>query len=191
LSHSTHSDEKLLEASRNGSKEAFTELVKRYWHPTYQAVQAKVRSKEEAEEIVQDLFVALWVKRKTLLVTNLSHYLFVAAKHRVISHIRFRLTQQKYWAYYKAFVPHREERTEKDVAYNELVAAIEKGLERLPDKSKKVFRLNRMEGRSITEIAKLLKLSEKAIEYHLTRSLKEMRLYLKDFTLIVLFCLSG
>ena len=48
-----------------------------------------------------------------------------------------------------------------------------------------IFRLNRMEGHSVAEIANLLRLSEKAIQYHLTRSVKELRLYLKDFLIIL------
>jgi RNA polymerase sigma-70 factor (ECF subfamily) len=82
---------------------------------------------------------------------------------------------------YKNFIPRQENLTEQTVEFNELLAAIEKRMEYLPEKSKKVFRLNRLEGHSITEIANALNLSEKAIEYHLTRSLKELRLHLKDF----------
>jgi RNA polymerase sigma-70 factor (ECF subfamily) len=58
-------------------------------------------------------------------------------------------------------------------------------MEGLPNKTKTVFQLNRLEGRSIPEIAAALNLSEKAIEYHLTRSLKKLRVHLKDFILIL------
>lgn len=180
---SSYSDAQLLDAIRNSDKEAFAELFERQWHNLLITVYAKVQSKPVAEEIVQDIFETLWNKRKTLLISNLPNYLFVAAKHRSISYIRTQIVQQKYWDYYKSFSPGLEDETEKAVAYNELVSAIEKGMNRLPDKTKKVFRLNRLEGRSITEIARLLKLSEKSIEYHLTRSLKEMKVYLKDFIL--------
>jgi RNA polymerase sigma-70 factor (ECF subfamily) len=61
------------------------------------------------------------------------------------------------------------------------MASLEERVERLPDKSKKEFRLNHFEGYSVSEIANDLNLSEKAIQYHLTRSLKELRLHLKDF----------
>lgn len=67
------------------------------------------------------------------------------------------------------------------VEYNDLVKALEEKLKALPEKTQEVFRLNRLEGRSVSEIAHLLKLSEKAIEYHITRSRKELRLLLKDF----------
>jgi RNA polymerase sigma-70 factor (ECF subfamily) len=89
--------------------------------------------------------------------------------------------QKKYWDYYKTFIPHQENLTERAVEFNELLEALEEKMEYLPEKSKKVFKLNRLEGHSIAEIANTLNLSEKAIQYHITRSLKELRLHLKDF----------
>ena len=64
--------------------------------------------------------------------------------------------------------------------------AVETCVEALPEKSRSVFRLSRLEGVPNREIAERLNLSEKAIEYHLTKSLKIMRLALKDFTLLLL-----
>ncbi len=79
------------------------------------------------------------------------------------------------------------ETTEENVSYNELNQAIEKAIGELPEKSQEIFRLNRLEGRSVPEIAQSLHLSERAIEYHLTKSLRTLRLHLKDFIVTVLF----
>ena len=68
------------------------------------------------------------------------------------------------------------------VVYDDLSEAVEQAVNKLPEKSREVFRLSRLEGRSKKEIAKLLQLSEKAIEYHLTKSLKELRVQLKDYS---------
>jgi RNA polymerase sigma-70 factor (ECF subfamily) len=69
------------------------------------------------------------------------------------------------------------------------VKALEEGVKELPEKTQEVFRLSRVEGHSVAEIAKRLNLSEKAIEYHITRSRKELRLYLKDFLAFLLIAL--
>lgn len=69
--------------------------------------------------------------------------------------------------------------------YQDLVAAIEMGLTGLPEKSRKVFKLHRMEGWSVPEIANFLNLSEKAIQYHLTQSVKRLRVHLKNYILTV------
>ncbi len=178
-----NSDVTLLEGLRSGNELAFSEIFKLHWKKVYRIAFLKLRSEELAEELVQDLFLTLWEKRETLEITNLGPYLSTAIKHRIISHIRKQLVHQKYWVYYKTTFTETEAVTEKDVEYNELLNQFENGLFDLPEKSKKVFKLNRLEGRSIPEIANMLNLSEKAIEYHLTRSLKQLRLHLKAFIL--------
>ncbi len=180
-----YSDEELLKALKQSDENAFAEIFRRHWHKAYSAAFQKLRSQVLAEEFVQDLFFTLWEKRSTLLVHNLEPYLITSIKHRIISHIRSQVVERKYWDYYKNTFSHIESITEKDVEYNELVNALEHGIGDLPEKSKQVFTLNRIQGRSVSEIASLLNLSEKAIEYHLTRSLKQLRLVLKDFILIL------
>jgi len=167
-------------------EKAFAELFKRFWRKAHAMANAKVHSKEVAEEIVQDLFITLWNRRTSLHINNFSSYLYTTIKNKSLNYIEACLVREKYWNYYKKFVPNFDESTEKTVAYDELVEAIENEMNHLPEKSKKVFRLNRLEGHSIPEIANTLNLSEKAIEYHLTRSLKQLRLHLKDFILILI-----
>ncbi|MEO7992325.1 MAG: RNA polymerase sigma-70 factor [Chryseolinea sp.] len=181
-----HTEEQLLEAIRIDNEKAFAELFRRYWRKAHGLAHSKVHSKEVAEEIVQDLFITLWNKRATLQINNFSSYLYTTVKNRSLNYIEACIVREKYWTYYKAFVPQFEESTEKAVAYDELVEAIENEMNHLPEKSKKVFRLNRLEGRSIPEIATALNLSEKAIEYHITRSLKQLRLHLKDYILSII-----
>src|SRR5687768_12968963 len=141
----------------------------------------RVHSREAAEEIVQNLFISFWDKRTMLSINNISSYFFTAVKHRALNVLESQIVQKKYWDYYKNFIPHQENLTERAVEFNELLEALEEKMEYLPEKSKKVFKLNRLEGHSIAEIAGALNLSEKAIQYHITRSLKELRLHLKDF----------
>jgi RNA polymerase sigma-70 factor (ECF subfamily) len=180
-SYLTHNDQELLAAIRHDDEGAFSELFKRYGKKVYRMAYCRIHSKEASEEIVQNLFVSLWDKRGTLLINNVSSYFFTAVKHKALNILESRVVQKKYWDYYKNFIPHQENITERTVEFNELLEAIEKRLECLPEKSKKVFMLNRLEGHSVSEIADLLNLSKKTIQYHLTRSLKELRLQLKHF----------
>lgn len=180
---SLYTDQELLEAIRNDDERAFHELFRRYWKKVHCMAYSRVRSKELTEEIVQDLFISLWNKRASLAITNLPSYLYTSVKHRVLNYIESQIVRRKYWEYYKNYIPQQEEATAQAVEFDALMEAIETGIERLPEKSKKVFRLNRLEGLSIPEIASTLNLSEKAIQYHLTQSLKKLRLHLKDYIL--------
>lgn len=173
-----------MESFRKGSPEAFEKIFKCYWHRLYTIARSKIQSHDEAEEIVQGIFSSLWEKRASLLITNLSYYLVTALRNRIIDGIRLRITEKKYWDYYKIFIPQQKNVTDDLVCYDDLSEAFEQAVNRLPEKSREVFRLSRLEGRSKQEIAKLLHLSEKAIEYHLTKSLKEIRVQLKDYSSI-------
>jgi RNA polymerase sigma-70 factor (family 1) len=181
-----HNNHQLAERFQNGDKKAFEEIFDRYWYVLYKNAYAVIRSHEEAEEIVQDLFTTLWQKRASLQINSLSDYLYVAMRRRIIDRSRSKLTQAKYWDFYKINMPAYEETTQKMVAFNELNDKLEEVIRKLPEKSQLIFRLNRLEGRSVSEISKFLQLSERAIEYHLTRSLRELRLHLKNFLVLLI-----
>ena len=181
-----YSDEQLLTAIRNDDAQAFSEFVRRYWKKAYHITYSKVRSQPVTEEIVQDLFTTLWDKRATLSIGNVYAFIFTCVRNKSINYIESQLVRKKYWDYYKAFIPQQEESTRREVEFNELMQAVETCVETLPEKSRSVFRLSRLEGMPNREIAERLNLSEKSIEYHLTKSLKVMRLALKDFTLLLL-----
>lgn len=181
-----HNEEILLEKLRQGDAEAFEQIFRFHWHRLYILAKTKVQSHDEAEEIIQHIFSSLWERRETLLITNLTFYLNTAVRNYVINLVRSRITQEKYWTYYKTFIPAHRNVTHEEVEFGDLNHAVEEAVNRLPEKSRKVFKLSRMEGRSNAEIADLLHLSEKAIEYHLTQSLRKLRVHLKDFMILFL-----
>ena len=71
----------------------------------------------------------------------------------------------------------------------ELSEAIDIATRQLPEKTRQVFRMSRFEEQSVKEIAQTMNISEKAVEYHITKSLKILRLHLKDFILLQLLFL--
>jgi RNA polymerase sigma-70 factor (ECF subfamily) len=175
-------DCELLDAIRNNNEQAFAELFKRYWRKVHAMTYARVRSQEVTEEIVQELFISLWTKRATLTIDNLPSYLYISVKNKVLNYIESQIIRQKHWNYYKQFIPQYSSTTDNKIELHELMKRLESAMQALPEKSQKVFRLRRLEGKSIQEIACLLNLSDKAIQYHLTRSLKKLRAQLKEYT---------
>lgn len=188
--NSTQEDTLLLERLKTGSVEAFEDIFKKYWHSLYLKARSKTMSHDEAEEIVQSIFSTLWEKRATILITYLPYYLQTAVKNRVIDRIREHAKRQKYWEQYGQFIPGQQLVTEEALTFNELNGAMQAAIDHLPERSRKVFRLSRLEGRSNAEIAQLLQLSEKAIEYHITRSMRTLRVRLKDFITILVIIFS-
>lgn len=176
-------DEDLINGLRLGSEEAYLEIFNRYWLRLYNAACTKLQSHDEAEEVVQNLFIKIWNNRESLFITNLQAYLFTALRRRILNHVKPKVSSEAYWEYCKKYLPNQERTTEEMVIFNELRSEIEIAVNQLPEKSRQVFRLNKLEGKSVSEIAIFLNLSERAIEYHLTKSTKALRLYLKDFVL--------
>jgi RNA polymerase sigma-70 factor (family 1) len=171
----------LLTKLRKGDAQAFEEIFRRYWKGLYMLAKSKVQSHDEAEEIIQSIFSSLWEKRRDLTITDLPSYLKACVRNRVLNLIRSNITKEKYWLHYRKFIPQEEEVTENVVHFDELDAALQEAVNALPEKSRQVFTMSRVEGRSNAEIANMLALSEKAIEYHLTKSLKNLKLRLKDY----------
>ncbi|MBT1704618.1 RNA polymerase sigma factor [Chryseosolibacter indicus] len=189
--YASYSDEELIRIVRNDSKDAFAELFNRHWENVYNMIYSRIKDVAVTEEMTQEIFMKLWDKRSDLSIDNFSAYLYSCVKYKCINYIESKITQKKHWEHYKTFLPRHDESTSKAIAFNELNEALEKGLATIPKQSKLIFKLNKLEGWSVKEIAEKMNLSEKAIQYHLTKSAKELRLYLKDFVsiLILLFWL--
>jgi RNA polymerase sigma-70 factor (ECF subfamily) len=136
---------------------------------------------------VQELFIALWEKRETLLIGNLSVYLNTAVRNRVISRIRTKLREEKHWNYYYSFFPTTYDDTEQSVLFGDLNKTINDILLKLPSKTRQVFKANWVDGKSMAEVSSQLNISEKNAEYHLTKSLKSIRGHLKKHLISIAF----
>ena len=182
-----YTDPELTDALAKGNRAAFEELFNRYWKQSHYFVKSKVFSDEIAKEIVQDVFTDIWHYHDQRRIEYFSAYLFRALRYKTIKYIRSVINQKKYWDHYSAFIPKEINQTELDISYEMLVDALEKGLNNLPEKTQTVFRLNRLEGKSLAEISSTLNLTEKAIQYHLTKSIRVLRIHLKDYISLLFF----
>lgn len=184
----THQDEELLLKNlREGSEEAFLKIYEAYWYKVFAIAYRRLGKKDIAEELTQDLFLKLWEKRQTLKPQRISNYLFVSIKNSVIDHVQSGLVAGKYIEFYKSFAEQTSSSTEDIVQFDDLTEAIERGLSGLPSKTQEVFKLGRMQNWPSDKIARHLNLSEKTVGYHLTKSLKFMRAYLREYLLTITF----
>ena len=180
-------NEKLIDGLRAGDENVFAAIYKCYWNPIFMVAYRKTKSKEVAEELVQNLFVNLWNKRAVLQITHLENYLFTSIKNAVLRYYESQFVHQKYLDYQKHLPTPHECRTEETICLNELDSALQNGIATLPEKSQEIFRMSRFENKSIREIASAFNISEKAVEYHITKSLRTLRHLLKDFASLLLF----
>jgi len=183
------SDEALLLALRADDRAAFAELYERHWYRVFALAYRKLKSRETAEELVQDLFAALWQMRQEQAIENLEHYLLSAINRRIISYLRSSQVRVAYADYCRWTQTYASQATEQDLAAADLSEAYAKALLRLPEQSREVFKLSRLEHFSVHEISLRLNLSVKAVEYHLTKSMRLLRGHLRDFVVLALVML--
>lgn len=185
MEYQSLNDNELLILLKDDDSLAFKEIYQRYFKKVYLTGYQKVQNKEVAEEMAQNLFVSLWERRYALNIRNLQHYLLRSVKFIIINYYKSQIVEEKYINYVLGSCDEKEYSTEQLILTNDLTAAIEKGIAMLPQKTQKVFKLSRVEQFSTKEISKALDISEKAVEYHITQSLKLMKLHLKDYLAMI------
>jgi RNA polymerase sigma-70 factor (family 1) len=174
------SDESLLQHLKASSEAAFKTLYRRYWRRCFAMAFQKTKIKVVAEEITQILFIALWEKRNDLYINHLEAYLFTAVKYQVFKYIESQLVRTHYESQLNPSML-SENSVEKEVFLQDLTRLLEQAVSQLPEKTKQIYQLSRLENLAHKEIALQLRCSEKTVEYHITQALKSLRIALKDF----------
>ncbi|GAB3166550.1 RNA polymerase sigma factor [Telluribacter humicola] len=174
-------DERLVGLLRDGQMAAFEEIYRRYWYKLYCIAYHQTGIREDAEELVQEVFLKLWSRRSEVLIRHLGMYLTIAVKNQVYDYIKSQISYRKYQEYLIFQEIHQNHNTDEIINFTDLTEAVEKVLNQLPEKSAEVFKRSRFENQSVREIAKGLNLSEKAVEYHITKSLRFLKDNLKEY----------
>lgn len=184
-------NENLVERLSNGDRIAFTEIYEKYWYSVFRIAYRRLRDREVAKELTQELFAKIWERREKLKIDKLENYLMTSMKNSVVNYIENQVVANRYVRYYKAFLSIPNESTENSINFSDLSEAIDKGLTNLPEKSRMVFKLNKLDHWPVEKVALHLNLSEKTVGYHLTKSVKLMRTFLKEFTLVIFLSFFG
>jgi RNA polymerase sigma factor (sigma-70 family) len=185
--YSTLPDEMLGRLLYTGDEKAYEAIYRRHWRSLYSLAVWKTSNPIAAEEMVQDLFLTLWENRGNTLIEKPEPYLKGALRYNVIGFIKTKLLDQQ------ARIgdlpdPISPARADGDVDLEELSQALAHALTLLPDKTRQVFQMSRFEQRSTPEIAKLLGITDRAVEYHITQSLRLLRFQLKDYLSYAIVC---
>lgn len=151
---------------------------------------------EEAENIVQDIFLMLWEKREALRVdVSLTAYLFTLVKNKCIDFLRHQMVEQMYSENVKH--EYNEELNVKLFALEsfdhnfsseeDIETLLRNAIDKLPERCRLIFIKSRIEGKKYKEIAEELNLSVNTIEGQISIALKKLREELKDYLPLLLF----
>ena len=165
-------EKNLLAAISNGSEKHFKMLFDGYWSRLYTIANNALDHSEDAQDVVQEIFIDLWNRRKSLEIDSLGSYLYAC--------VRFGIAKKL-----KKTINHRHEELFETIAdkadleshleLQDLVAYVEGKIDQLPDRCREIFKLSRFEQLSNKEIAKKLNLSTSTIENHINKALKVLK----------------
>lgn len=183
----------MLRIRSEGMTEAeFEEIYDVFWGKLYTLAYNYFRDKTTAQELVQDVFVHLWMKRAELgNVHDLDAYLFRCTKNKIYD--QFDTISSRERLIKKATQQFTEENhvTEEAIAYEETLALLNQEIDKLPATTQTIFRLSRFDRYTNEEIATRLHVSAKAVEYHITLALKKLRPRLSQMIYFLLAVLLG
>lgn len=171
------SDQDLLSKMRKDDDDrAFAVLFDRYWSALWRHAAGAMKTREDAKDIVQEVFFSLWERRKTLMInTKLSSYLYRATMNKVIDNID---RTRHYEGFYKALDVGSEpsvNSTEYIVFEKELIRCFEEGLKDIPKKARQVFELSRNSDMTHQQISEMLKISRETVKSQLKVALKVLK----------------
>ena len=168
---------------QRGNKILFEVNFRKHYSPLCGFAYTKLQSSALAEEIVQEVFVKLWDKRKSLDITYFKSYLYTSVNNAVMNHFKHEKVKQEYQTEMKVVA---DDSTDDDtVEFDELQSKLAALIEAMPEQRQKVFKLAKIDGLKYMEVAEKLGVSIKTVENHMGKALSYLREHLADFYVLL------
>jgi len=147
--------------------------------------------KDDTKDLTQEIFTSLWIKSADIDPdTNIAGYLYVSARNKVINMIRHNKVKKDYLSSLSCFVLESDPSIFEQLNEKELLSAVEKEIQNLPDKMREVFELSRKKYLSHKEIALELHISDKTVKKQISNAIKILRFRLTSLLFIAYIILS-
>lgn len=180
------SDTELIGLLKSGDKTAFTEIFNRYQSLLYIFAYKRIGEREEAKDLIHELFLTLWEKRESLNISgSLPAYLFTILKNKIFDLYKHKKVSQRYLDAFQNYLDTNQNGSDYLVRHNDLSAVIEKEIAALPARMREVFELSRKTNLSRKEIASELNLSEQTVKSHMHHALRILKTRLGVFMILL------
>lgn len=169
-------ESELLAKIAQGDEQAFSEIFNWYYQPLGQAILKITESLPLTQEIVQDAFVKVWLKRETLTeINNFSAYLFILCRNHTFATLKKLAKEQKLQPALTQNLQWESELEELDNPSEHYRAMIQQAVAKLPAQQQKIYQLSRQERLKYEEIATLLGLSSETVKTQIYNAVKAIR----------------
>ena len=175
----------LLTRLKASDHAAFSDIFTMYYQQVYLFC-CKSLSKEDAEEIIQNVFMIVWENREKIdLQYSFSAYLFSIARHQVYNTIRNRVIQKSFVEKYLKMTEDVEIPQEYDDSMKKMKEKMKKTIDRFPERQREIFIMSRTFKMTYKEIAEKLGISENTVDTSIRRSLDVLRTVFRQLIFII------
>jgi RNA polymerase sigma-70 factor (family 1) len=174
---SLYTDESLLQRIADNDEEAFRLIYDRYWEGLLVTASMAIRSKDDAADIVQEVFLGIWQRRRELNITgSLKAYLDTSIRYKAIDYIEKNITRRDYLVILQEMAAyHMPADAELQLQLKQLRETIEQVVSEMPPKMQEVYRLSRQDMLSHKEIAARMNISEETVKKHIQHALEQVK----------------
>jgi len=172
----------LVAQLNEGNKEAFEQLFYMHYARVFNLARRFYLSKENSEEITQQVFVIIWEKRHSIdPEQSFESYVLAIARNLIINYLKRKTYVQGYINYALHNNSDLDFITENLIDYQDLQNCLEFLINQLPPRRKQIFLLSRNSGLSYKDIAQELSLTESTVNTQITKALEFLREKLKQY----------
>lgn len=186
-------DKLALSKLKEGDVASFDDIFKKYHKKVYYFANSYLKNKEEAEDVVQEVFMNLWRHRDQINEHSIfSKYLFKITYNATCKRFRKRSSEKKHLEEMLQSTSIEDNSTKLDIEYNNLLETKDLLINNLPERQKRILLLSIEEQLTSEEISRKLNISKKTVENYLSSARTYLRKSLSDkgmlsFLFMVLF----
>ena len=182
-----NSDEELFLQIKNGSNDAFGILYQKHWNRAFADAYKRIRNRDQAKDIVQDIFLNIWQRRESLVIDNFPAYLTIAVRNQVFKLLEKEKHNHPFFDLLEN-LPGIVNMADTNILYKELAVSYDLLINSLPPKRRLIFKLRFQEDQSTKEIAEALSISRNTVQNQLGKAIEQLKVSLSHlFILIIVF----
>lgn len=177
----------LLERMKSGDRDAFSLIYRLYWKSLYDAAYQRLKDSKQSEDIVQDVFVSLWLRRDKVSIKNLPAYLHTSVRFKIFKYVERDLVNQSFYEPMEMILSGGI-RADEELMTKEMIRLTKLFADSLPEKRKKIFTLHLSGNLTTQEIADQLQINRKTVQNQLGRIFESLRSVITEVG-ILLICI--
>jgi RNA polymerase sigma-70 factor (family 1) len=174
--YSSYDQQQLLKQIANGDQVAFEQFYNIHWNRIYSLALTYLKSSVQAQDVVQEVFLKIWVKRQNLShVENPASYVYIMGRNEIINALKKKISLDWLTEEQAELIPDNFMLPHEEIDLKQLQQNIGRAIDNLPDRQKLIFKLSREQGLNHEQIAARLGIEKSTVKNHIVRALNTLR----------------